>query len=197
MKRGVVEMRYFIGSLIVILLYSLPLQVNATSYEKIDPEEVVDRAEVIVIGSYDFNRRSEVSEFVFDGHPFKVDAVLRGDVGEEITAGIDRFDVSWAKDFQDEGGRFMLLLENIPEADFLTPVVAANGMVQLQGEVVKEDGKDKDFYTELLKENPPQTKQSPKSEESASFTSVLFLVGVFNIGGVFFLRRRSHWAGRL
>ncbi|REJ10971.1 hypothetical protein [Halobacillus trueperi] len=136
-------MRRYVGLLIIVFLCSIPLQVSATSYEKLDPQEVVDRAEVIVIGTYDFDRRSEGSEFIFDGYPFDVEAVLKGKVGEEITAGIDRFDVSWAKDFQEKGGRFMLLLENIPEADFLTPVVAGNGMVQLMGDTVQEESEEK------------------------------------------------------
>lgn len=184
-------MRHFIGLLIVVFLCSLPLQVSATSYEKLDAQEVVDRAEVIVIGTYDFGRRSEGSEFVFDGYPFDVEAVLKGKVGEEITAGIDRFDVSWAKDFQEKGGRFMLLLENIPETDFLTPVVAANGMVQLMGDSVQDEGEGKTFYTEFMKEHPSKEKRTPVSEDSTSSTSILFLVGAVNLGGVFFLQRRN------
>ncbi|SDN98002.1 hypothetical protein [Halobacillus aidingensis] len=117
--------------------------------------------------------------------------VLKGKVGEEITAGIDRFDVSWAKDFQEKGGRFMLLLENIPETDFLTPVVAANGMVQLMGDSVQDEGEDKTFYTEFMKEHPSKEKRTPVSEDSTSSTSILFLVGAVNLGGVFFLQRRN------
>ncbi|MBN9654073.1 hypothetical protein J0K78_07345 [Halobacillus sp. GSS1] len=188
-------MRGFIGLFIVFLLYSIPLQVSATSYEELPPQEVIDRAEVIVVGGYDFKHRTETSEFVYDGYSFDVDTVIKGEIGQEITAGIDRFDVSWADDFQKEGGRFMLLLENIPEADFLTPVVAGNGMVQLMGNTVRGDNGDKVFYREFLNENLRETKQSPGSGDSKSLTSVLFLVGAFNLGGVLLLDRRNHPAG--
>src|SRR5699024_8182994 len=45
--------------------------------------------------------------------------------------GIDGFDVGWAKEFQENDGTFLLFLERLDKAAFLTPVGGLNGMIQV------------------------------------------------------------------
>ena len=97
--------------------------VSATSWVEVKPQEVVDSAEVIVTGKYDFTSKPKPSEFVFQGLDFNIKNVYKGDVSEQIiTAGIDYNDVAWAEEFQNEDGEFLLLLEKSKDADFLIPV---------------------------------------------------------------------------
>jgi hypothetical protein len=41
--------------------------VSATKWVKLKPQKVVDRAEFIVMGKYDFTSKAKPSEFVFQG----------------------------------------------------------------------------------------------------------------------------------
>ncbi|WP_438313633.1 hypothetical protein [Sporosarcina sp. FA9] len=125
---------------------------SATSWAEMDPQEVKDRAKVIVSGTYDFSSKSKPSEFIFKGLKFNVNKVYLGDVPVELVVGIDMFDVGWAEEFQGEGGEFLLFLEENEKTSFLIPVGGPNGMVQISGGKVEHPRKvNKKFYEEILK----------------------------------------------
>ena len=50
----------------IIFLFITP-HVSATSWVVLEPEQVVERADVIVRGTYDFSSKPELSDFVFQG----------------------------------------------------------------------------------------------------------------------------------
>ncbi|WP_052342583.1 hypothetical protein [Bacillus sp. EB01] len=156
----------------IVMLATLVLLMNtpvfATSWVEIDPKEVVNRADVVVSGTYDFSDERKESEFIFHGVAFNVSKVYKGDnISKKITAGLDPFDDGWVDEFQRAGGEFLLFLENSAEADFLVPVGGPNGMIQLKnGKVVHPVDTKRVFFEEFLKsvEEKPAVPALPKSE---------------------------------
>lgn len=120
----------------------------ATSWAQMNPETVNSRAELIVLGKYDFKGERVEGKEIFSGYEFKVEKVYRGTANDTILAGIDMFDVGWVDEFQQEGGKFLLLLEKGKERDFLVPVGGPNGMIAVKdGTVI---GENKTFYENIL-----------------------------------------------
>ncbi len=101
---------------------------SATSWVYLQPEEILERAEVIVLGSYDFSSEPK-SAFIFQGYEFHVRELFLGDYSEPLIAGIDYNNVGWATKFQKDGGEFLLLLEENESVDFLVPVAGINGLL--------------------------------------------------------------------
>lgn len=127
-------------------------KISATSWVEMDPQEVKDRAKIIASGTYDFSSKPKSSDFIFNGLKFNVNKVYQGDVSVEPIVGIDMFDVGWVEEFQDEGGEFLLFLEENEKASFLIPVGGPNGMVQISGGTVEHQSEtNKRFYEEILK----------------------------------------------
>lgn len=154
----------------VTFLVSANTNAFATSWAEMDAQEVNKRAEVIVLGQYNFSSKQQGSHFVFSGYEFNVKKVYRGDVSDKLTAGIDGYDVGWADEFQQGGGEFLLFLEK-GEHKFLTPVGGPNGMVQFKnGEVYHHNKKSKGFYENLLKEQSeePSVETSNTSSDISS-----------------------------
>ncbi|TFB22133.1 hypothetical protein E3U55_07470 [Filobacillus milosensis] len=168
--------------MLIVFAVSTNGEVSATSYETLEPQKVVDRAEIIVIGQYNFESNPEESDFIYRGYKFNVEQVIDGDVHDKFIAGIDIYDVSWAKEFQKEGGKFLLLLEQAEFADYTIPVVAQNGMVKiLDGKVVENNSK-RLFYEEFLEENSSVTSVKENSNltlllpMSLAILSLIFII---------------------
>jgi hypothetical protein len=139
---------------IFVLLLSLPVfssRTFATSWVLLKPQEVVNRAEVIVLGKYDFSSNPVSGELPFHGLDFKVSKVIKGqDIQTTITAGIDYNDNGWANEFQQQGGEFLLFLEK-KSSKFLTPVGGPNGMIQVKnGKVDEQSESVRAFYEKYL-----------------------------------------------
>lgn len=135
--------------------------VSATSWVELKPQEVFDRAEVIVTGTYDFTSKPKPSEFVFQGLDFNIKNVYKGDISAEFTAGIDYNDAGWADEFQKEGGEFLLFLEKSKDADFLLPVGGPNGMVQVyKGKVEDPNEERRTFFEGFLKRDSEKTMET-------------------------------------
>ena len=187
-----------IGFILSFVLILLPMSivntsVSATSWVELNPEEVLDRAEVIVIGTYDFSSKPKSSAFVFRGYKFNVSTVYKGDDPSQLIAGIDMADDGWVKEFQDEGGEFLLLLETSMEADFLVPVGGTNGMIQiLQGKVHNQNEENTVYYDEFLKSQLPTSHNVEKSESVKNLKSYtpLVIIVVVIVGVVLFLITR-------
>ncbi|MEH7225557.1 hypothetical protein V7112_17245 [Bacillus sp. JJ1566] len=110
--------------LLACLFFSLVItSVSATSWAELQPQVVLDRAEVIVIGKNNFSSKPKNGEEVFQGREFNVRIVYKGDVSNQLTAGIDHYDDGWAEEFQDMGGEFLLFLEKSENGKLLLQLV--------------------------------------------------------------------------
>jgi len=131
----------------------------ATKWVELKPQEVMDRAEVIVTGKYDFTSKEKPSRFIFQGVDFHIKNVYKGDISEQImTVGIDQNDVGWADEFQKDNGEFLLLLETSEDADFLVPVGGPNGMIKMNNGKVEESNEERiKFFEDYLASQPYKT----------------------------------------
>ncbi len=151
--------------LVIAILFSFGSSAGATSWKPLDPAEVVSRASIVVLGIYDFSSEVVAGEdSLFGGVKFKVKKVYKGDgIGTEMTAGIDGFDIGWVEEFQQQGGEFLLFLENRASSPFPTPVSGPNGMVQIKDGIVTEQGESRqqyfnDYFQKINQEEAVQTK---------------------------------------
>jgi hypothetical protein len=146
---------------IVLFLTSFSIgsiQGEATSWAILEPEEVLSKAEVVVLGKYNFSSSPVIGGHpIFNGYDFVVTKVYKGqDIPSTITAGIDGFDNGWVDEFQQQDGEMLLFLEK-RDASFLTPVGGPNGMIQINnGKVVHPEEKIRNFYEDFLKEEPKE-----------------------------------------
>jgi hypothetical protein len=150
----------------ICLLLMIPTKILATSWAELEPQDVFERSEVIIRGSYNFSSNPKSSNFIFQGYEFNVKDVFKGEASEQIIVGIDGYDVGWAEEFQNDGGEFLLLLEKNKKANFLIPVGGPNGMVHIvNGKVQNESVDNQIFYQKILKENKnePSPNEHPKN----------------------------------
>ncbi|WP_108670967.1 hypothetical protein [Peribacillus acanthi] len=159
----------------------------ASSWVQLEPEVVVERADVVVIGTYDFSSRPEKDDMILHGYEFNVQEVFLGEVTNPVTVGIDFYDVAWAKEFQKKGGLFLLFLEKAKGIDYLVPVGGPNGMVNIFNGKVKEGiAKSNSFYEKYLQGNDSKS-VNVSSNKSAIywFGSLLVVVGLLVIFLIF------------
>ena len=81
----------------------LNTKVKATSWIELEAEEVNDRAQVIVRGTYNFSKKAMFNYSDFQRVDFQVNRVYRGEAAEIMSVGIDENDLGWAEEFQAEG----------------------------------------------------------------------------------------------
>ncbi|WP_164670115.1 hypothetical protein [Virgibacillus doumboii] len=180
-------MRKLFILILIIFILGINIKVSASSYETLEPQEVVKRADIIVIGKYNFNDNPEESDFIYSGYEFDVERVLKGEATTEITAGIDMYDVSMTKDFQEKGGKFLLLLEHTEFASYPTPVVAQNGMVKLINGKVDEEGKKRTFYEDFIDGKSPKS----NSDGTVKLSISVAILGIASVSLVYFRRKSS------
>lgn len=107
----------------------------ATSWVSLSAEEVVRRADLIVLGTYDLGEANKWRSGMWVPVPFQVEAVYRGQAEARIDAAIEQYDVGLTRQAQEEGRRFLLFLQRNPErGPEWIPVGGPNGMIQVQGE---------------------------------------------------------------
>ncbi len=182
-------MKKRVGLLMVIAFLSLftYTQVLATSWVELSAEEVAERADVIVYGTYDFSKElTDGIEMVFHGTEFKVKDVYKGESVNQITVGIDQFDIGWVDEFQNDGGEFLLFLEE--GESFLLPVGGSNGMIQVQDGQVNENNEEKRwFYQDVLESSSqkPSVLASSTEESNLKTTTInmLLYIGIIFIVG--------------
>lgn len=182
----------------------ISITVSATSWGELKSQEVVDRAEVIITGKYDFTSKPKPSGFVFQGLDFNIKNVYKGDISEQIiTAGIDYYDVGWAEEFQNEEGEFLLLLERSKDADFLIPVGGPNGMIQVyKGKVEDTNDERKTFFEDFLKLQPEKNFKTKFETDNDSqnnksnlllYVSASVLVGMAVIFQIYRYKRKNNF----
>ncbi|WP_053367510.1 hypothetical protein [Bacillus sp. FJAT-27245] len=141
--------------LLFIFVFGFGLAVNATSWVMLKPEEVVSRAESVVVGKYDFSSEPVKGEHqIFQGYDFDVQEIYKGpNIATPLKVGLDMYDFGWVKEFQQQGGTFLLFLENAGD-EFMVPVGGPNGMIQLKnGKVHIEDQDRRLFFEKYVKEH--------------------------------------------
>ncbi|WP_142300915.1 hypothetical protein [Bacillus sp. 7884-1] len=184
------------------------IQVEATSWVVLEPQEVVSRAEVVVLGKYDFSSNPiPGGQSIFNGLSFEVTKVYKGeDIPTTITAGIDGFDHGWVDEFQQQGGEMLIFLER-KDPSFLTPVGGPNGMIQItNGQVVVHPvEKIRNFYDDYIKEEPKEAVKEVinnkvsnnqvqiEDKQAFPFQTLLLVLGVLFIilFGVIRFRKRN------
>ena len=187
------KMKWFIYIFMPILFLFglLNTKVEATSWIELEAEEVNDRAQVIVRGTYNFSKKAMFNYSNFQRVDFQVNRVYRGEAAEIISAGIDEYDLGWAEEFQDEGGEFLLFLEEGRQVNFLLPVGGPNGMVHIKDEEVMGVTEEKQaVYEEILQ----GASQAPHSEtfitivKRTSFMTIFFVGILLLLGGILMKR---------
>ena len=165
----------------------LNMKVEATSWVELEAEEVNDRAQVIVRGTYNFSKKAMFNYSNFQRVDFQVNRVYRGEAAEIISAGIDEYDLGWAEEFQDEGGEFLLFLEVGKQVNFLIPIGGPNGMVHIKGgEVMDVTEEKRVVYEEILQGGS----QAPHPEtfitivKRTSFMTILAVGALLLLGGI-------------
>lgn len=169
-----------------LLSIALNTKVEATSWVELEPEEVNEKAEVIVVGTYDFSNEEIPSDFIFSGFTFNVKSVYRGEVNEKIIAGIDQNGIGSVEEFQNEDGQFLLFLEEGKDGNSLIPVGGPNGMIRIKnGEVFDQTGIKKVFYEEILRgeSKEPHMENSKPIEKNVDSSIPLVIGAVVLISG--------------
>jgi hypothetical protein len=169
-------------------------EVSATTWVKLNPKEVIERADVIVAGTYDISADAE-HDNVYAGYPFKTSKVYKGEVVNPIVVGMDQYDMGLVEEFQKNGGEYLLFLED-GEADFLVPVGGPNGMIKLKnGEILAREGVHSELYEEVLNtktEKPVDlADENNDAGDDGSGHWWLYLAGVAAIGVLFFGRLKK------
>src|SRR5690625_6939523 len=121
--------------------------------------------------------QKDTNLFLKDIHFIK--SVYKGSTEEVIIVGIDGFDVGWAKEFQENDGTFLLFLERLDKAAFLTPVGGPNGMIQVvDDQVVPKEP----FFDAILQRDAKDHEQGyDHFTPWQDYLWLLFIIGMFII----------------
>ncbi|MGM7702371.1 hypothetical protein ACSVDE_11650 [Pseudalkalibacillus sp. Hm43] len=151
---------------------------QATSWVELKPEVVVERADVVVKGTYDFSSKPKTSTFIFGGYEFNINEIYKGETTNPEIVGIDAADVGWAEDFQNDGGEFLLLLEKVETADFLVPVAGPNGMIQVKNGQVEEFNQERNVFFQEYINSKPVVKSTTTSTVNQSHNANWFYISL-------------------
>lgn len=186
--------RWLFYTIIMMCLFLWGQPIFATSWVELSPEEVSKRADVIVIGSYDFSSDGKEGKNIFYPIKFHVKGVYKGEASETLRTGIDPYDMGWVEETQDDGGEFLLFLEDGGDP-FLTPVGGPNGMITIMnGNVQDETIENKRFYETYLSQQS-KAPLSGKDEEKTFFREhqgMILFIGILFITVTVFLIRHLY-----
>lgn len=148
-------------SVLTLLLLIPSTFVMAATYDLLKPQEVEERAHIIVRGTYVFNDDTIPGERMFTGYEFMVKEVLKGEVEiGGMIVGLQAYDTSWVREHQERGGDFLLFAEKDELIEFYVPVLGSNGLIQiLDDRVLDEDKKRATYFEKLI--NGKETRDTP------------------------------------
>ncbi|WP_051287023.1 hypothetical protein [Paenibacillus taiwanensis] len=169
--------------LVLLFHVSFQAQVDATSWIRMEPEMVVQRAQLVVTGVYAFSDSASDPSSMWEGYNFTVSHVIKGHSPQMITAGIDRYDQQGAVEHQNAGGEYLLFLERDLETNLMTPVGGPNGMVRLKDTKVQqpEDPYAQLYFTQYLATHGIEAKQPKPNRQFDSICSPLLLFGLVTV----------------
>lgn len=167
MRKSVIKVTiYMLLTILLTVVVSNPA--SATSWIKMEPNEVINKAQIVVSGQYvipEHQNQWGNIEGMWVPFDFKVDGYYQGSGKSSIKAAIEQFDVGWVKDHQDTGGKFVLFLHKDKESYWI-PVGGPNGMVTtINGKVTNNEAKDQVAYTEYLSKTPLQKPDSETGQQ--------------------------------
>ncbi|MCG7407262.1 hypothetical protein MH117_07510 [Paenibacillus sp. ACRRX] len=154
-------------------------QVHATSWIRMEPEMVVQRAQLVVTGIYTFNDPTADQSSMWEGYNFTVSHVIKGYCPRMIIAGIDRDDQQGALDHQNAGGEYLLFLERDLDTNLMTPVGGTNGMVRIKDTKVQQqdDPHAQLYFTQYLAVHGIEAKlPKPSRQLDSTFSPLLLFV---------------------
>ncbi len=124
--------------ILIVLLLLFQTMTFGTSWGKLSANEVIERIELIVEGKYVIpeNTKKWKVHDIWIPFEFEVDKYYGESGDQKIIAAIEQFDVNWSKDFQEQGGKFVLFLYKDKE-EFWIPVAGPNGMIQIMNGDIK------------------------------------------------------------
>jgi hypothetical protein len=179
--------------LLTLIGLLFPTTSFATSWKKFTPSDVVNRAEVIILGTYDFAKSDGkmTSNGLWTPYKFNVEKYIRSSGNDTVNVGINYADISWAKELQGKGGKFLLLLvKDSQDSNLLVPVGGPNGMIEfLDGKIQNQSSADAVIYSDLLKSLEPKSNVIPGNEITPPIEFHWYWVpsGLFVLGILFFL----------
>lgn len=127
----------------------------ATSWIKLEPAEVDQRAEIVAYGTYDFSkdiRKSIDYHGYFSPISFQAEKYYRGSGESLILTEIDPFDIENIKTAQQDGTSFLLFLEPDKEDEtLLIPIAGPNGIIEIaDGKPRTGDAGEDAYYRSFL-----------------------------------------------
>ncbi|EDL65634.1 hypothetical protein [Bacillus sp. SG-1] len=140
--------------LLTILLLMINLKTSATQWITLEPEEVMERANIIVVGQYDFSKDPmRTVRRLYRPYEFRISKTIKGEPPSSLLAGIYTQDISRMIEFQAEGGEFLLFLEKESYSKYALPVGGPNGTLMLMdGELFQPGFNHKALY-ELVEQD--------------------------------------------
>lgn len=186
-----------LGILISIFAALTPVRTYATSWVSLKPEEVEKKAQLVVSGKYEIGGNPKSNGTMWIPFTFRVDKYYKGSGPDTIQAAIETFDVNWSKDFQEQGGTFLLFLEKLStKNDLWTPVAGPNGMVMvLNGKIQPMNTEDAPYYEKYLAEkqgsDPTGTAKAKRSGYGVSAAGLALVVLLVLVAAVLLARKRG------
>jgi hypothetical protein len=188
-----------IGILVVVCI--LTSSAIATSWKSLEPKEVINKADIVVEGEYIIqeNYSPRLKEDIWYPFDFVVDKYYKGTGKKIIDAAIEQNDIGGVKEFQANGGKFVLFLEK-REFDFWIPVAGPNGMLQIEKGSIKHYKADnikvyknyleKQEVKEIKKPNSNQLNKKDSNNKTTSYLLIGFgTVSILSLG-IYFIRRK-------
>lgn len=163
--------------LLITVLMTISSYVYATSWVKLEPEEVVDKSQIVVTGKYripDMNRFRQKDMWI--PFEFTVEKYYKGSGRQLIQVAIEQYDIGWSKKFQNEEGSFLLFLYKDKE-DFWIPVGGPNGMIQiLNREIINRSPDEVKYYKNYLSKLNPKMPEKDSNHENNKW--LLLIIGI-------------------
>ncbi|WP_409252754.1 hypothetical protein V1502_02160 [Bacillus sp. SCS-153A] len=137
--------------LFTVLLLLINTRTSATQWMTLEPEEVVDRADIIVVGQYDFSKDPmRTVRHLYRPYEFKVSKTIKGEAPSTLLAGVLTANIPRVIEYQEQGGEFLLFLEKESHSKHALPVGGPNGTLKLMdGELYHPGFSHKALYEKV------------------------------------------------
>ncbi|MCT2538226.1 hypothetical protein NC661_10660 [Aquibacillus koreensis] len=180
----------FLAFFSIIIFTSISL--TASSSFGLYPTEVIEKAEVVVLGKYDFSYEEQISdpssEFSMATR-FEVRNVYVGEASEVIIAGYNYFDGGFEQ-HQSEGGEYLLFLEQRDDVDYLTPVSRTGVVPVMDGKVTDHiDEQSKKVYQRFMDEQA--NKDTFITYDTKSYIPLGISIGILALISIFIFHKRK------
>lgn len=183
--------------LAVIIVLCSTTSGYATSWIKLEPAEVDERAEIVAYGTYDFSKnvRTSIDYYgYFSPISFQVEKYYRGSGEAVLLTELDPFDINNMKEAQQEGTSFLLFLEPDKEDEtFLIPIAGPNGIIKISdGKPQTGDADEDAYYRSFLENTDSIAAKSAFDTRDPLFVFVILLLILSIFGVTAKLKSKGH-----